>query len=85
MITQAKEALPCLSFRIANEIGLEEIENFFLKTLKKMGDDDVKKLAQQKLQEWDTDNDGRVTLADFAEYVLRAIATEKDPWEFLDE
>jgi Ca2+-binding EF-hand superfamily protein len=73
------------AWNTANNVGLEEIETVLLETLKKMPDEDVRKLAQDKLTEWDTNGDGKVTLAEFAEYVLRCVATGKDPWEFLEE
>ncbi len=67
------------------EIGIDRLEDVLYGLLQNASDEDIHHIAEEKIKEWDTNNDSKVTLADFTEYVIKALAQEKDPWEFATE
>jgi len=66
-------------------IDVDDVKRVLYQSLKNAGDDEIDAIANEKFKEWDSDNDGKVSLADFTEYVIKCIAAEKDPWEFAQD
>jgi hypothetical protein len=69
----------------AGAVDVEDVKDVLYDMLKNAGDEEINTIAQEKVKQWDTNQDGKVTLADFTEYVIKSIAAEKDPWEFAQE
>ncbi len=69
----------------AGSIDAENVKDVLYDMLKNAGDEEIDTIAQEKIKQWDTNGDGKVTLSDFTEYVIKSIAAEKDPWEFAQE
>ncbi len=69
----------------AGSIDVENVKDVLYDMLKNAGDEEIDTIAQEKIKQWDTNGDGKVTLSDFTEYVIKSIAAEKDPWEFAQE
>lgn len=66
-------------------IDEDDVKRVLYDMLKDASDEEIDTVAKEKIQQWDTNNDGKVTLADFTEYVIKCIASEKDPWEFAQD